>query len=409
MKFDLVFEGGGAKGMVFVGAMEVFEGEGCDFGRLLGTSAGAITATCLAAGFSSQEMRQALAETVDGKPVFAQFMGVPQPFSEQDIRDSAIRAFLESIDLPLVPDFLERKLDEQILHALATGPRFRHLFSFIERGGWYAADAFLDWMRGKLDEIYVKQVQAGTLDAQPQTFSAMTLHDFYIATGRDLTLVASDITAERMLVLNHHTAPQCPVVWATRMSMSVPLLWQEVVWQPEWGAYRGKDINGHAVVDGGLLSNFPIELFVSDQKPVTDVMGPDRSAKVLGFLIDESLPVEGAPEKDTSTSAFEFSKLRTVQRIHGLLNTATLAHDRAVIEAFEHMVVRLPAKGYGTTEFCMTVARQQALLEAGRREMKRYFAQHPPAPAISDVPFDATPVDTATPIANRRAIKILDW
>ena len=44
MKFDLVFEGGGAKGMVFVGAMEVFEGEGCEYGRLLGTSAGATSA-----------------------------------------------------------------------------------------------------------------------------------------------------------------------------------------------------------------------------------------------------------------------------------------------------------------------------------------------------------------------------
>lgn len=409
MKFDLVFEGGGAKGMVFVGAMEIFEGEGCEFGRLLGTSAGAITATCLAAGFNSQEMRRALAETVDGKPVFAQFMGTPKPFSEQDIQDSAIRAFLESIDLPLLPNFLEHKLDQQILHALATGTRFRHLFSFVERGGWYAADAFLDWIRGKLDEIYIKQIQSGTLEAQSQAFSAMNLHDFYQATGRDLTLIASDISAERMLVLNHHTAPHCPVVWATRMSMSVPLLWQEVVWQPEWGAYRDQDINGHAIVDGGLLSNFPIELFVSDEKPVTDVMGSARSGNVLGFLIDESLPVKGAPEKDTSSTTFDFSKLRTVQRIHGLLNTATLAHDRAIIEAFEHMVVRLPAKGYGTTEFDMTPARQQALLEAGRSEMRRYFAQHPPMPPVGDVLSDAMTPDPATTIANRRAIKILDW
>ena len=42
---DLVFEGGGAKGMVFVGALEeLFGGDRYTFGRLLGTSAGAITA-----------------------------------------------------------------------------------------------------------------------------------------------------------------------------------------------------------------------------------------------------------------------------------------------------------------------------------------------------------------------------
>jgi NTE family protein len=410
MKFDLVFEGGGAKGMVFVGALEVFEKEGHEVDRLLGTSAGAITAACLAAGYRSQDLREALGETEDDKPVFAQFMGMPEPFSEEEIRNSAIRAFLDSVDLPLLPDFVEKKLDQKIVEALATRPQTRHFFSFVERGGWFSADAFLAWMCKKLDEIYEKQRAAGTIEAQPHSFGAMTLEEFYQATGRDLSLVAADTTAQRMLVLNHRTAPQCPVVWATRMSMSVPLLWQEVVWQPEWGPYRGKDLSDHAIVDGGLLSNFPIELFISDEKPVTDVMGPKGSAKVLGFLIDESLPVEGAPEKEAKTGGFDFGELRTVQRLHQLLNTATMAHDRAVIEAFEPMVVRLPAKGYGTTEFDMSVERQQALLEAGHREMRRYFAEHPAAMLPADlVSFDVGVADEATSIANRRAAKILAW
>jgi predicted acylesterase/phospholipase RssA len=410
MKFDLVFEGGGAKGMVFVGALEVFEQVGGESDRLLGTSAGAITATLLAAGYRSQEMQAKLGETKDGKPIFTYFLGTPQPFSEEEIRDSALRAFLESIDLPLVPDFIERKLDERILHAMATWPHFRNLFSFIERGGWYAADAFLEWMREKLDEIYEKLCEAGTVEPQPHPFSAMNLEEFHKATGRELTLVASDITAARMLVLNHYTAPQCPVVWAARMSMSVPLLWQEVVWQPEWGLYRGEDIRDHAIVDGGLLSNFPIELFVSDEKPVTDVMGPRRSEHVLGMLIDESLPVPGAPDKAGDTDTFDFGQLRTVQRIHQILNTATMAHDRAVIEAFADMVVRLPAKGFGTTEFDMSAACQEALLEAGRQAMQTYFSEHPPTVAPEGgVSFDIGFAYKATSIANQRAVKILDW
>ena len=410
MKFDLVFEGGGAKGMVFVGALEVFEQEGHEYDRLLGTSAGAITATSLAAGYSSEELKEALAEMEDGKPVFAKFMGKPADFSEEEIRNSALRAFLESVDLPLVPDFLEKKLDEKLVHTLATQPRFRHLFSFIERGGWFGADAFLVWMRRKLDEIYARHLDAGTIEAQPKSFGEMNMDEFYQATRRELSLVAADTTAQRMLVLNRHTAPQCPVVWATRMSMSVPLLWQEVEWQPAWGLYRGKDLSGHAIVDGGLLSNFPIELFISDEKPVTDVMGTGGTGRVLGFLIDESLPVEGAPEAEAEGGGFAFGELRTVQRLHQLLNTATMAHDRAVIEAFERMVVRLPARGYGTTEFDMSVERQQALLEAGRREMRRYFVEHPEALLPDDMlSFDLGAADEATNIANRRAAKILDW
>jgi predicted acylesterase/phospholipase RssA len=410
MKFDLVFEGGGAKGTVFVGAIEVFEKEGCEFGRLLGTSAGAITATLLAAGYKSQEMLKALGETVDGKPVFAQFMGTPQPFTEEDIRNSAIRAFLESVDLSLLPDFIEKKLDERIVRTLATQSGFRHLFSFIERGGWYAADAFLAWLRQKLDDIYEKQLGDGVIETQPRPFSEMNLEEFYQATKRELTLVASDTTAERMLVLNHHTAPHCPVVWATRMSMSVPLLWQEVIWQPEWKEYNRQNINGHAIVDGGLLSNFPIELFISNDKHIVDVMGSKQSDKVLGFLIDESLSVPGAPEKIVRTQASGLTKLQTVQRIRQLINTLMSAHNKAVIEAFEQMVVRLPAKGYGTTEFDMNVDKQQALIEAGRQEMRRYFEEHPPsAQPEGDVSFGIPSTDAATNIANQRALKILEW
>src|SRR5207237_5395416 len=97
-----------------------------------------------------------------------------------------------------------------------------------------------------------------------RAFSRMTLEQFFAATGVELSVVASDTTDESILVLNHRTAPDCPIVWAVRMSMSIPLVWDEVIWQSGWGTYLGNDIAGHAIVDGGLLSNFPIELFISD-------------------------------------------------------------------------------------------------------------------------------------------------
>ena len=48
---------------------------------------------------------------------------------------------------------------------------------------------------------------------------------------------------------------------------------------------RKTDISGHVVVDGGILSNFPIELFVSDQPPITNVMGPKQDIPTIGMLI----------------------------------------------------------------------------------------------------------------------------
>ncbi len=371
MQYDMVFEGGGAKGMVFVGALEVFTSAGHTHGRLLGTSAGAITASLLAAGYRPQEMLESLSEKIEGRSVFADFMAVPLALDKDTIRTSATRELLRNIDLPFIPERFEEKLDDQLVEWLAAQPSLRCVFSFIERGGWYSADNFVTWLKRRLD--------SGTHEGKPRHYSHMTLAQFYEATKTDLSLVASDTTKGAMLVLNHRTAPDLPLVWAVRMSMSVPLLWQEVVWQREWGQYRDREMVDHAIVDGGLLSNFPIELFVSRAAPVTNVMGPDVSQNVLGMLIDESLEVSGAESAVKTQAKFGVGDLRTVQRISNLVNTTLSARDKNVIEAFEKLVVRLPAKGYGTTEFDMTDERRELLVNAGRSVMEAYFEQAVPA------------------------------
>ncbi|MGE5311963.1 MAG: patatin-like phospholipase family protein, partial [Nitrospirota bacterium] len=254
---------------------------------------------------------------------------------------------------------------------LAQNPGARHFFAFVERGGWFAADRFVAWLKKKLD--------SGQWRGGQRRFSGMTLARFFAATQVDLSVVASDTSAGRLLVLNHRTAPDCPVVWAVRMSMSIPLVWNEVIWAAEWGAYLGRTLTGHAVVDGGMLSNFPIELFISDEPQVTKVMGPRQDAAVLGLLIDESLPVAPVARRrgilvDVNVKPGE---LRTVQRITRLIDTMTGAHDKMVIEEFDHLVARLPAAGYGTTEFDMSDERREALVKAGRDAMAAYFDKKP--------------------------------
>ncbi len=401
MQYDMVFEGGGAKGMVFVGAMEVFEAAGHSHGRLLGTSAGAITAALLSAGYDSQEMLESLSEKVDGRPVFEEFMAVPPALGKDEIHSSATRELLRSIDLPFIPDRFEEKLDDQLAEWLAAQPSLRSVFSFVERGGWYSAEHFLTWLRRKMD--------SGTNQGAARQYSHMTMKQFHAATGKDLSLVAADTSRGVMLVLNHRTAPALPVVWAVRMSMSVPLLWQEVVWQTEWGQYRGRDVVGHSIVDGGLLSNFPIELFLSRAVPVMKVMGENASENVLGMMIDESMEVAGAETAAADASAFSFGNLKTVQRIANLVNTATSARDKSVIDEFEHLVVRLPAKGYGMTEFDMSDERRELLVEAGRQHMKDYLARS--AQLASEVSFGLADMEGAADPqqkADKVALKILD-
>ena len=399
--YDIVLEGGGAKGMVFVGALQEFLERGYQTGRLLGTSAGAIAAALMAVDYSAAEIEDALSEEIDGTNVINTFMSTPGGFSPEEIAQSTINTYLREIDIPLVPESMERRLDEFLVNALLMHPNYRHLFSFVERGGWYSADNFMSWMARKLD--------SGEYNGAPRAFSGATLGELFDATGKHLTVIAGDTTAKQMLVLNHITAPDLPFIWAVRMSMSIPLLWQEVVWQSDWGTYRGQDISGHAVVDGGLLSSFPIELFISDLPHVTAVMGPKESDQILGLLIDEDLDVPGAPPAEQTQNAIpDVSSIRTLSRMKNLLDTATQGHDKFVLDGFEHLVARMPAKGYGTTEFDMSDDRRAAIIAAGRTALGAYFDR--PQPGMIPLPpaQAAAAQQEIQRVADRVATKILE-
>ena len=173
MQYDLVFEGGGAKGAVFVGAIQEFERRGHTARRYLGTSAGAITATLMAAGYTSAEMLAVTEEkTADGKPRFSTFMDIAEEFLPADIEKSFTQEIFNRVNLPLVPAWGEHQIDESLVSQLMHMPVYRELFSFVERGGLYAGDAFLAWIREKLD-------------ASPHKLATATFTEFNQKTGSD--------------------------------------------------------------------------------------------------------------------------------------------------------------------------------------------------------------------------------
>jgi NTE family protein len=363
--YDLVFEGGGAKGSGFAGALEALQQAGHSHRRLVGTSAGAITATFLAAHYSPQEMLAAVNERLaDGKPRFSSFMDPPaqSDFTDEEKEKSVTLSIFAGLDLPGIPDMLEKSLDKKLLNALLALPHYRQLFSFVECGGLFAGRKFLEWVREKLE---VKGIGGNA-----------TLKTFAEQTGSDLSLVISDTSGVEMLILNHRTAPDCPIAWGVRMSMSIPFVWREVVWQESWGLYRGRNLTGHIIVDGGVLSNFPIRLI--DAEPgensfVREVMGQTvaSEAGTMGLLIDETLHVEGAADTDKPPKLI--GQLRTVQRVGRLVDTMTGAHDNSEIQRHEKDICRIPAKGYGTTEFDMAPERLEALINAGRNAMRGHL------------------------------------
>ena len=340
--FDVVFEGGGAKGSAFVGALQALAEQGHGTRRLIGTSAGAITATLLAAGYSPAEMLAAVNEKRGGKPRFASFMDAPQDtdFTDAEKDASQTMAAMRAARLPVLADRV-------VLNALLASPLYPQLFCFVECGGLFAGAKFVEWLTEKLGVKGIKGTD--------------TLAGMFAITGVDLSLVASDTAEMEMLVLNHRTAPQVPVVWAVRMSMSIPFVWREVIWQAGWGTYRGRSKTGNTVVDGGVLSNFPIRLIA---EPAPELMGDTdpNAALNLGLLLDEELPVPGV---NVNAPPKPLGHLRVVQRLSRLIDTMMGAQDNAEMRAHASEICRLPVRGYGTTEFDMPDEKMAALVKAG--------------------------------------------
>jgi hypothetical protein len=116
------------------------------------------------------------------------------------------------------------------------------------------------------------------------------------------------------------------------------------------------------MVDGGVLSNFPIRLIAES---VPEIMGntDPNGALNLGLLLDEQLAVPGI---NPAPPPLPVDNLRVVQRISRLMDTMMGAQDSEEIRQRAAEICRLPVKGYGTTEFDMPQPKLTALVEAGR-------------------------------------------
>jgi len=167
---DGVFSGGGLKGFALVGAYQVLEAENFRFRRVAGTSAGAILATFIAAGYSGKE----------------------------------IQTMLEELDVPSLLDSRKTFLPFPFMKWINV---YRHL-------GLYKGKALEKWFFQKLSEKGV------------YTFADLPKDS--------LKLVASDLTNGRMIVLpddlsNYHIdAKNFSVACALRMSCGIPFFFEPV-------------------------------------------------------------------------------------------------------------------------------------------------------------------------------------
>lgn len=307
---DGVFEGGGVKGIAFAGAIASAEKDAGvqEWVNLAGTSAGSIVAALLVTGYDAAGLQKILSDAVysrfadcgpGGMWVGGLFKAVVR------LRGMAPGAY-----------FLEWMTEQ-----LAASPLAKRL--------------------GKSELTFgdVKRNDLPPIEELPD----ITPEKYERAKYR-LHVIGSDVTTGRMIILpddlpdyeDEHGKPfdkdSFPIVDAVRMSMSYPFLFTPVVLHR-----HGMPVY---VVDGGLLSNFPIWLFDS----------PHPKRPTWGFRLHAGANVqEGLPYRKIPRPLWEVPLLKA------MFSAATEAWDREQMEqVVSARTVSIPTHDIATTNFGLT-------------------------------------------------------
>jgi NTE family protein len=323
---DAVFEGGGVKGIAFAGAVKAAEDVGVRVWKnVAGTSAGAIVACLLVVGYDSAGLRRILDEAEYRR--FADYG-----------RGGIARGFLRSLR--------ER--------GLAPGKYFTDWLS-----GHLAASP-LAKERG-VEELSFRDVVRD--DLPPDLTEAQLRRARY-----RLRVIGSDVSTGRMLVLPDDVAgfrrsrggeplqaDAVRLVDGVRISMSFPYLYTPVT-------LYGPNDRPHYIVDGGLLSNFPVWLFDSggDRPPARPTWGFRLHG---GTAAEESLPYHPVP--------MPFWRLKLAR---AMFQSATEAWDRDQLErSTAARTVSIPTGRVGTTQFSLSKDEAEQLYRSGLERTGAFF------------------------------------
>ncbi|WPC79112.1 patatin-like phospholipase family protein [Bacillus halotolerans] len=167
-----------------------------------------------------------------------------------------------------------------------------------------------------------------------------------------LRLIASDLTNGTMIVLpddlvRYGLNPDMfPVARAVRMSCSIPYFFEPIKLKTDTGTAT--------VVDGGVLSNFPIWMF-----------SKERKRPVIGVTL---APNERERPKKNIGNAFEM--------FGALFETMKDAHDaRHIASRYEQNIIFLPVDNVMATEFHLTQQKKLALIELGKSRTEQFLKQ----------------------------------
>jgi NTE family protein len=174
-----------------------------------------------------------------------------------------------------------------------------------------------------------------------------------------LKVVVSDLTLGRLVVIPDDLeniygidSKFFPVSKAVRMSAGFPYFFM-----PK--QLPGKSKEKSLIVDGGLLSNFPLWVFEHPQRT--------NDRPILGVKLSESI---------------ENTKPRKIKNaldmLHALFSTMKQAHDsRYISKSQKNNIIFIPVKHIEATDLYISEKMKKELIEAGRHHAKQFLKHWP--------------------------------
>jgi len=405
----LALEGGGGKGVTYLGAVRALEQLGVlpiDINRpgsnqikgISGASAGAITALMLAMGLDSAELQRMLSNS----STFTGFFDAPRPgiYRVVNRRNEPQMAH----DAPAgtsVPDFIAARRRSisgwshlaAMFSTLVSGGAFgsvrdpmvaqllRHpesyLYNLVFDRGLFPGFAPRNFITGCVAGYLSQRIMQMTGGVIVSNAGWMSFSQFFNLTGVDLILTGANTSTNRPAVFSRHHTPDFPVAEAVGISMNLPFIFKPVKVEANvpTGRYNQNTHDYHGRwVDGGILNNFPLHAFdaagpaVSTSHPNLRPLNP----KILGLRLTEG-PTAGSTSATTGT----FSVL--LEHIGNVVNTILYPSEQGQIRTPDEAEQSIDLYTYNlqTTNFAPTAQQQAVPVREAERAVLNYFSAGP--------------------------------
>lgn len=321
---NLIFEGGGVKGIAYIGAMDVLERKGIlqNIIRVGGTSAGAINAVLFGLNFSAQEIKEILMQ-LDFKNFLDESWGI--------MRDSA-RLMMEY--------------------------------------GWYKGDYFRNWI-GSL----IKQ-KTGNSEASFADVARMAPKSGF----RELYFIGTNLSTHSVEIFSYEHTSNMRVADAVRISMSIPFFFAA----PHNA--NGDVYSDGGILLNYPVKLFDRQKYVYEHYSVPNYYHKENLAlaaegKQLSEYVynKETLGFRLATQQEIA--AFQDRREPARHQIKDLFAFTwnlvnTVMEDRQNTHLHDddwHRTVFIDTLGVKTTDFGITPQQKTALIDSGRINSERYF------------------------------------